>query len=124
MLLWCQWLTFFQFSSGIPAANKRPHNITSEHVSIGKIDAQAEKHAYAQQYLVIANTRSAEWELTVQGTLNVPSQMPNLLSLDAAVSFCPLLPNAVMVRSGSEPRNFLAVMIAPLLASLIHMYSM
>ena len=58
------------------------------------------------------------------GTMKVPSQRPNLLSMDAAVSFCPLLPNPVMVRSGSDPRNFYAVMIAPLLASLSHMYSM
>ena len=58
------------------------------------------------------------------GTMKVPCQMPNFESLLAAVSFCPLPPYAVMTRSGSDARNFLAVSMAPVLSSLILMSSM
>ena len=54
----------------------------------------------------------------------MPCQIPNLSSFEAAVNLCPLLPKAVMTRSGSEGLNFLAVRMAPDSSSFIHMYSM
>ena len=66
-----------------------------------------------------------DWTLdSPHGTRKVPCQIPFLLSLLAAVSVCPELPNAVMTRLGSDAENFLAVRIAPLPSSLIHIYSM